>query len=623
MSISSVPVRPPPLPPPLPIADGDAADMALLARIVPRVVLGKVAAAAREAGFAPHEVLLAEGWVEAGSYVAALGLQVGAPCLDAEVAGDPAALAPALEPHLVDAIGPSPGATAAEVARRRRDGTPAVLALPATLARLAQRRHEAEWLDEATHGLARRQPSLSAGTPIRPWQPLALVLLVGLAAGGLLVLPGPTLTLLTAILVVPFFFVVAIRLLALLMPGARPPAPLPRGRDAELPLYTILVPLYREAAVVPGLVQALMRLDYPKPRLEVLFVLESDDEETRAALAALALPTVFDIVIVPAGLPRTKPRALNFALQRARGRYVAVYDAEDLPEPGQLRMALAAFAADPARIMCVQARLNVDTWRRSWLTRQFAIEYTALFDRLLPALVRLRLPVPLGGTSNHFLREALIRCGGWDAYNVTEDADLGLRIARVGGRIAVIPSTTWEEAPQRLWPWMRQRTRWIKGWMMTWLVHMRRPVRLLRELGPWGFLGFQSLVGGFLFSAFVHPIFYVVAIAGLGEGRWFGAAETTLGAALWWVAAFNLAVGYGAAMALAVAAVVARRRPSLALHALFMPLYWLLVSLAAYRALWQLVREPYHWEKTEHGARPTDRRPRRKRVEKRAGPPRQ
>jgi cellulose synthase/poly-beta-1,6-N-acetylglucosamine synthase-like glycosyltransferase len=306
---------------------------------------------------------------------------------------------------------------------------------------------------------------------------------------------------------------------------------------------------------------------------------------------------------VPDGEPRTKPRALNFALLHASGDYVVVYDAEDMPEPDQLHRALARLKSAP-RVGCVQARLNIYNSDESWLTRQFTIEYTALFDCILPTLERLGLPVPLGGTSNHFPRRVLEKAGGWDPYNVTEDADLGIRLARLGLKVEVLPSTTWEEAPRTFTVWRGQRTRWLKGWMQTYLVHMREPLRLLRELGVRRFLGLQVLMGGLILSALVHPWFYVLAVLDAAFQVLSIPAETIAGRVLWWVGLFNLVAGYVTGVALGGVAVAGRGRLGLASHALLMPFYWLLISFAAYRAMWQLLKAPYLWEKTEHSARP-------------------
>ena len=360
---------------------------------------------------------------------------------------------------------------------------------------------------------------------------------------------------------------------------------------------------------MPDLVAALLRLDYPAAKLDILLVVESVDQETQAALRAQALPPHMRVLVVPDVGPRTKPKALNYALRLARGVLVVVYDAEDEPEPDQLRRAQHAFQHGPPDLMCVQGRLALYNPRPGWLARQFMLEYAALFDMMLPALVALGLPVPLGGTSNHFPRATLEALGGWDAYNVTEDADLGIRIARAGGRIAVLDSTTFEEAPEQLGVWLRQRTRWLKGFMLTWLVHMRRPGRLLAQLGPIGFIGFNAFLGGTVLSALILPVFIVMLGLEVAAGGLLLPAETALGGALLWAAVFNLVGGFLSGMAIAGFAASRRGLLGLLPHLVVMPLYWVLISLAAYRAAAQLVTAPYLWEKTPHRARET-RRPR-------------
>lgn len=328
-------------------------------------------------------------------------------------------------------------------------------------------------------------------------------------------------------------------------------------------------------------------------------------------MRALNLPGNFELVLAPDFVPRTKPKALNFAMPLARGDYVAIYDAEDIPEPDQLRKALHAFRCGPPNLACVQAKLNLYNARQSWLTKQFTLEYTALFDGLLPALAAFRLPLPLGGTSNHFRISALKWLSGWDAYNVTEDADLGIRLARAGYRCGVIDSTTHEEAPPHFRLWLPQRTRWMKGYIQTYLVHMRNPLQTLRELGGRSFLGFQLTVGGTVLSALVHPWFYLLAGYDLARGVLFANPAGLLGWPLWGLALFVLVGGYGAALGLAALAAGRRSGRSLLPQIALMPFYWLLVSLGSYRGVWHFGTRRFAWEKTQHGlAQPLKRQSR-------------
>jgi cellulose synthase/poly-beta-1,6-N-acetylglucosamine synthase-like glycosyltransferase len=325
---------------------------------------------------------------------------------------------------------------------------------------------DADRLAEAVGALRLHSPELSAASGLWAWQRRALALSLALLGIGVALAPEATLIGLLAIMAVPFLCVVVLRSVALWQlahPLPKPPAA--AASPVPLPVYTVLVPLYREAGVVGDLLASLRALDYPAERLEVMLIVEATDGETRAVLACTQLDAHMQVLVVPEGAPRTKPRATQYALQFARGEYVVVYDAEDAPEPDQLRRALAALRAGGERLGCLQAQLNIYNSDATWFTRQFTVEYTALFDCILPTLERLRLPVPLGGTSNHFPRAVLDAVGGWDPYNVTEDADLGIRLARAGWHVGVLNSTTWEEAPPTFRIWKGQRTRWLKGWM--------------------------------------------------------------------------------------------------------------------------------------------------------------
>jgi cellulose synthase/poly-beta-1,6-N-acetylglucosamine synthase-like glycosyltransferase len=459
----------------------------------------------------------------------------------------------------------------------------------------------------ATLDLLRRTPDLSAARPAARWQRLAALALVASVAAGGIVAPGVTCTAMLGVISIVLLCIVLLRGLGLVHLLSRPRRsafPAAPAIDHELPLYSVLVPLYREAEIVPDLLKALAAIDYPADRLDVLLVAEEEDVATQAAIAAARLAPNTRMIVVPPGRPRTKPRALNFALEFARGAYVVVFDAEDVPEPGQLRRALGLLRSDPERLGCVQARLAIYNTGASWLSAQFALEYAALIDGLLPALERLGLPIPLGGTSNHFPREVLERLGRWDPFNVTEDADLGLRLARAGVEVRMLDCQTWEEAPTTFRVWRGQRTRWLKGWLQTYVVHMRRPWRLLRDLGPRRFLGFQLFMAGTMVSALVHPWFYVLMAIEFWQGPLLDVSALPGVNLLWWTSGFILLAGYALGVGLGAAAVLVRgRRLALLGHAAITPLYWLLISFAAYRALFQLVEAPHLWEKTRHSAR--------------------
>ncbi|WP_032450048.1 glycosyltransferase family 2 protein [Brucella sp. NVSL 07-0026] len=368
-------------------------------------------------------------------------------------------------------------------------------------------------------------------------------------------------------------------------------------KPRDLPVYSILVPLYREKDVVAQLIAALNRLNWPRSKLDIKLVCEKDDYETIAAIRCNTMPSNFELVLVPPGGPRTKPKALNYALQFARGEIVAVFDAEDRPHPDQLLEAWQAFRRGGSKLACVQAPLIIGNFRRNLLTRMFAFEYAVLFRGLLPWLARRGLVIPLGGTSNHFRRSCLEQVGGWDAYNVTEDADLGMRLARFGYRIDVISRGTIEDAPEEHGVWHRQRTRWIKGWMQTWLVHGRQPMSTWRELGWWRFVVSQIYTLGIIGSALLHPLMLLM-LAGLCLRMAFGPLTPQ---GLWLLAldVINILMAY---MSFHMLGAKTMEPTELGGYAYFLaiPIYWVLISLSAWRAVWQLARQPHLWEKTPH-----------------------
>ena len=448
-------------------------------------------------------------------------------------------------------------------------------------------------IDSARQNLARRWPYASAQleltTLARYGFVAALLLLVCMVLAAphvaqVLLLPG-ALTLLLG--------PAAIRLAAVLEP--LPPQPeLHRPPDEELPVYSVLIPLRNEAAMVPQLFAAMRALDYPAGRLDIKFVVEAGSEETVAAVRRLLGDPRFSLVPVPDAAPRTKPKALDFALPLCRGEHVVVFDAEDIPDPDQLWKAAVRFR-DAPDLVCLQARLVIDNGQQNWLAAQFAGEYAGLFGVLLPALARWRLPMPLGGTSNHFRLRALRELGGWDAFNVTEDADLGVRLARRQLRVDVLASHTSEAAPTRLAPWFGQRTRWMKGWMQTFIVHNRDPGRLLGEMGLPAFLAFETLVLGMIVAPVLHCAFLASLCVRIALGG------DLVDDSLWTV--FYLAMlvlGYGSALAMTLLGLLRRRNRQLLTSQAWLPLYWLLIGIATLRAAHELVRRPFYWFKSPH-----------------------
>lgn len=369
--------------------------------------------------------------------------------------------------------------------------------------------------------------------------------------------------------------------------------------DKQLPTYCVLVALYKESNQIKSLTESLSRLDWPKNRLDIKLICEADDRETIHAIKSAGLPHYFQLVIVPSQHPRTKPKALNFALPLCEGEYLVLYDAEDIPSPGQLKEAHLRFSSSDEKLVCLQAPLLIHNAHQNWLTRMFAIEYQTLFTGILPVLSKWKAPLPLGGTSNHFRLSALKEIGGWDPYNVTEDADLGIRLFRNGYRCGTMKLPTYEECPPKFIPWLRQRTRWIKGWMQTILVHNRNPLKLARELGWKNTIIFHLFLTAIVISALIHPAFLYFSYVqlthitmGVENGYDFVFIMTNI---------FNLVGGYTTYGLMAFAVLQSTDNSKMAKWLLSLPFYWLLISLAAWRALVHLIINPHNWEKTPHG----------------------
>jgi cellulose synthase/poly-beta-1,6-N-acetylglucosamine synthase-like glycosyltransferase len=373
------------------------------------------------------------------------------------------------------------------------------------------------------------------------------------------------------------------------------------ARRSAWPKYTIFCPLYRESAVVPQFVRAIGNLDYPKDKLEVQLLLEEDDAETIQEIEAMELPPYFTTLVVPDGLPKTKPKACNYGLQRATGEYAVIYDAEDIPDPLQLKKAVVAFQRLGPEIGCIQAKLNYYNAGQNILTRLFTLEYSLWFDLILTGLQSIRAPIPLGGTSNHFRISDLRAFEGWDPFNVTEDADLGMRIAKRGLHTAVIDSTTMEEANSRPGNWVKQRSRWIKGYMQTYLVHMRRPGAFWRHRKR-HLPVFQLVLGGKILALFINPLLWAMTILYFSAPAQTAAFIQSLYLApIFYMGFIGLVFGNFLYMYYYMLGAARRQEPQLVVFALIVPFYWLMMSWAAVFALRDLLVRPFHWHKTKHG----------------------
>ncbi|WP_372839658.1 glycosyltransferase [Phaeovulum sp.] len=563
------------------------------------------------------DILLAHGWVKEADLMAALAAQWHATVID------PRRDLP--DPRLIDRIGAEAclragmlpwrrvaGCTIIATSRpedfsRLRDSLPEVLE-PYAMVIASETSIHAAILARRQTAMIRRAEALVApaescrtinGPRIRQ---CAWVMLVA-AVSALWLVPTASFAVLTFCAVLTLALGSALKLAAFgaeLIGGARarrcallaPPA------IARLPAVSLMVPLFKETNISGRLLRRLARLSYPRELLDVLLVVEEVDTETRAVLASTRLPHWARVIVVPDGPIRTKPRALNFALNFCKGSIVGVYDAEDAPDADQIHVVVRRFHERGPEVACLQGILDYYNPRTNWLARCFTAEYAAWFRAMLPGLARLGLVVPLGGTTLFFRRAAIEALGGWDAYNVTEDADLGIRLARHGYRTELIPSVTHEEANCRALPWVRQRSRWLKGYAMTWGVHMRDPVLLWRQLGSWRFFGFQVLFLGTLAQFLLAPVLWLLGVLALGFGHplrglvgdggitamttlFLSAEAITLGIAAW-------AVRGGAHRHL---------WPWLPLLNLYFPLG----ALAAWKAIYEVVARPFYWDKTTHG----------------------
>jgi cellulose synthase/poly-beta-1,6-N-acetylglucosamine synthase-like glycosyltransferase len=368
----------------------------------------------------------------------------------------------------------------------------------------------------------------------------------------------------------------------------------------EWPTYTILCPLYKEVSIVPQFIEAIKTLEYPLEKLQVLFLTEENDNETRAALYSMPLPPGFTILTVPKGSPQTKPRACNFGLLQAKGQFIVIFDAEDKPEPSQLKKAVLTFANHRSEIACVQAKLNYYNSTQNLLTRWFTAEYSTWFDIMLPGLQRTGFSLPLGGTSNHFRTEILRALGGWDAFNVTEDCDLGLRISHYGLKTAVLDSTTYEEAPSRFKNWLFQRSRWIKGYLQTYLVHMRHPLQTLRKGHLRKFFSLQLIVGAWTVVLFINPFMWALTVLYV----LFHPVQLysiLFPGPILYMGAFCLIFGNFFYIYIHLLGCVRRKEYALMKWVLLIPFYWVMMSISAYIAFYQLIMKPHYWEKTQHG----------------------
>jgi cellulose synthase/poly-beta-1,6-N-acetylglucosamine synthase-like glycosyltransferase len=416
--------------------------------------------------------------------------------------------------------------------------------------------------------------------------------------------PHTTAVVIVAVMTLLYFGDLIFNLYLIYRSFARPteltiaPEKIASATESSWPAYTILCPLYKEAHVIPQFVEAMSRMDYPKDKLQVMLLLEEDDIATISAAKKINVPDFVEIVIVPDSSPKTKPKACNYGLLKARGEYTTIYDAEDVPDPLQLKKAVLAFRELGSKTVCIQAKLNFYNPKQNLLTRIFTAEYSLWFDLVLTGLHSVGAPIPLGGTSNHFPTAKLRELHGWDAFNVTEDCDLGMRLVKKDYRTAVIDSVTYEEANSGLMNWLLQRTRWIKGYIQTYFVHMRG----LKDFRSGHKITFQLVVGGKILSMIINPLMWVITISYFVFRSTFGSwIEQFYPAPVLYMAVFSLIFGNFLYMYYYMIGCAKREYDDLIKYVIFVPLYWLGMSIAAWRAFGEMITNPHYWSKTKHG----------------------
>ncbi len=471
--------------------------------------------------------------------------------------------------------------------------------------------------------LFNRSPDQSAHRVLYPIQKYFLIATIAAITVAAIVNSAVTLMALFAFISIGYFLVNPIKIYISVrgFKGGRAPtrinkAELESTQDEDLPVYTILIPVFQEADMLAQIMRNMYKLNYPKSKMDIKILMEEFDEETineAKAIGLFGFPTkkvdeipeekyfeflaLFDPIIIPSAKITTKPRACNYGLLRAKGELCVIYDAEDNPDPDQLKKAAIVFMRSPDEVVCLQSKLNFYNADEKTLSKWFSIEYANWYEFYLQGLDLLDVPIPLGGTSNHFRKKGLDELGRWDPYNVTEDADLGIRLARRRLKTEMIDSTTLEEATLTPKAWVVQRSRWYKGHVQTFLVHLRSPRKLYKDLGAKKFAKLLLTFGAGVFIPLINPILWVI----LAVSLILPVFSWLIPSYLIPLSVFNLIIGNLSYLAIYVVSCVKLKKYRYISYALIMPLYWVLMSFAAWRGFLQLFIKPFHWDKTQHG----------------------
>jgi len=461
------------------------------------------------------------------------------------------------------------------------------------------------YLDRAIRGLFYLSPELSAARVFTKGQVFSMGLVIFLSLLWIYVDIKSYFIFLISILQIFYFLVVSFKFIVSIA-GAKSELEqyiteeeVKSLKDDDLPVYTVLVPVYKEPEVIGILINSLKNIDYPQNKLDIILLLEEDDKITLEAAKYHKPPSNWRFLILPNAIPKTKPKACNYGLFFAKGKYLTIYDAEDIPDKDQLKKSAAAFNKSSKDYICFQCALNYFNKNENFLTKMFTLEYSYWFDYLLPGLFNLKLPIPLGGTSNHFDVDKLKEIGAWDPFNTTEDADLGIRARSKNYKVGVVNSTTYEEANAHVGNWIRQRSRWIKGYMQTCIVYLRNTRTLLKNVGLRGYIGFNLLICGTPIAFLVNPIMWSIFLAWVITKSHL--IESLFPSYILYISIYNLLFGNFIGIYLNMIAVFRRKYYNLLPYAFLNPIYWFLHSMAAYKALVELFTKPFYWQKTQHG----------------------
>ena len=289
-----------------------------------------------------------------------------------------------------------------------------------------QRGQENELAQNALWGLKTRFPTHSAAQSLTAQQALWLVFALGFVAFALMWDHEPSLVAAFTAILALFALMGGFHIWCVL-PTKLPLAPVSKViPDAELPVYSVLVPLFREGRIIEQMIASLKALDYPAGRLDIKLIVEAEEEGLCKILEDMRLPPHMEVIAVPKLSPQTKFRALSYALPFARGELLAVYDADGIPAVDQLRRIAGAFSLAPKTVACLQTPLGFWNRNENWLTRHSALEYAFQFKLLLPRLAKTGAPILFAGTSSHYRTATLRHVGGFDPHSVARDFGLGL-----------------------------------------------------------------------------------------------------------------------------------------------------------------------------------------------------